>query len=391
MKKLTKVLAAIMLTVAVVCAAGCTKPDDPYNPNNGGNNGGGGNGGGNGSGTGLRTGMYLGVIGFNTSLHTMPITRLDPTTIWQTHDFIDHLQMDDATLLIEAVNTSLDLLSSNGIPEDLINVFIVNFTDGMDEGSWNYSNHQHGTNYNNGSEYLQAVTQRIHSEKIADIPIEAHTVAFQGADVYDVTLFENTILGISSSPDYVHRVNDFVQVKAYFKEIAEKLHQTSTNSVLTIRFPVPNELPARIRFTFDPIDDATQSQQYIEGVFVMSDGNGVLTNVEYVGLSSSSGNVVTASSTGAVKAEFKFEGMKDANDNNFTNYSITNVKKWTQLGNNTWVPNSEWHNSGNTEVNNEYYSSLIVLNLDCSQSLGGDAFRVLQEAAKDFVNVLKTN
>lgn len=37
-----------MLTVAVVCTVGCTKPEDPNDPNNGGNNGGGGNGGGNG-------------------------------------------------------------------------------------------------------------------------------------------------------------------------------------------------------------------------------------------------------------------------------------------------------------------------------------------------------
>ena len=40
-----------MLTVAVVCTVGCTKPEDPNDPNNGGNNGGGGNGGGNGGGS----------------------------------------------------------------------------------------------------------------------------------------------------------------------------------------------------------------------------------------------------------------------------------------------------------------------------------------------------
>ena len=29
MQKFMKVIAALMLTVAMVCAAGCTKPDDP--------------------------------------------------------------------------------------------------------------------------------------------------------------------------------------------------------------------------------------------------------------------------------------------------------------------------------------------------------------------------
>ena len=122
-----------------------------------------------------------------------------------------------------------------------------------------------------------------------------------------------------------------------------------------------------------------------------SDGNGVLTNVRYVGLNSSSGGTVTASSMGDVKVEFKFEGMKDADDNNFTTSSTAHVKKWTRINDDIWVNNSEWHSSGNTEVNNEYYSSLIILNLDCSLSLGGQAFRQLQDAAKEFVTILKTN
>ena len=37
MKRFTKVLAALMLTLAVVVAAGCKKPDDPTDPNGGGN------------------------------------------------------------------------------------------------------------------------------------------------------------------------------------------------------------------------------------------------------------------------------------------------------------------------------------------------------------------
>lgn len=397
MKKLLRAIAALMLTMLVVCAA-CTKDpnnDDPNNPN-GGNNGGsgGGNGsGGNGSGTELPTGMYLGVIGFNDELFTKPITRLNDQSIRETQTFIENLQMDDATLLIESVNTSLDLLSSSGIPKELINVSIVNFTDGMDEGSWNYSNHHHGTYYSNGTEYLQAVTQRIQNERIGGKPIKAHTIAFKGDDVYNETLFSNTLKGITSSPEnkYLHVVSDMSQVQGHFREIADSLHQTSINSILTIRFPVPNEIPARIRFTFDPINDVSQSHQYIEGVFIMgSDGKGVLTNVQYEGLSSSSGNTVTASSTGDVKVEFKFERMKDSNDNNFTNSSIENVKKWMRIDNDTWVPNSEWDSSGNTEVNNEYYSCLIILNLDCSKSLGDQAFRALQNAAKDFVDILKT-
>lgn len=397
MQKFMKAIAAIMLTVAVISTAGCKKTDDPNDPNNGGNGGGG-----NGSATELPTGMYLGVIGFNDALYTKPITRLDEQSIRDIKTFINSLQMSDATLLIETVNTSLDMISSSGIPKDLINVSIVNFTDGMDEGSCRYSNTHHGTNYSNESEYLQVVTQRIRNQKVGEIPIEAHTIGIQGNDVSDVDLYRITLNGISSlsNPstgyEYVHFVTDFSEVQANFKEIAENLHQTSTNSILTMSFPVPNNSNTRMRFTFDLIDGETngaiQSQQYIEGVFVMgSDGNGVLTNVQYVGMSSSSGNTVAANSTGDVKVQFKFEGMKDSNNNNFTDSNITHVKKWTfNTNNNTWVHNSEWNSTGNTTVNNEYYSSLIMLNLDCSLSLGEQAFRELKNCAMEFVNVLKT-
>ena len=150
MQKILKTVTAMMLMVAVVVATGCTKPDDPSNPNNGGgggNNGDGNGGGGNGSGTELPAGMYLGVIGFNEQLYTKPITRLDDAAIHETKQFIENLSMGGATLLYHAVNTSLDMLASYGIPQDLRSVYVVNFTDGLDEGSYTFN-----PNYNSGAQ-----------------------------------------------------------------------------------------------------------------------------------------------------------------------------------------------------------------------------------------------
>lgn len=393
MSKFTKAIAALMLMVAVVCAVGCAKPDDPNDPNNGGNNGGGGGS----NGTELPAGMYLGVIGFNQQLYTKPITRLDAATIQQTKDFIDGLDMGGATLLYHAVNTSLDMLTSSGIPQDLINVSIVNFTDGLDEGSYTFSN------YNSGVQYLQAVTQRIRNELIHGDSIHAHTVGIQGNDVYsyDIPEFLHNLNGISSLPSekYVHYVTDFEDVLEELQKIAEELHQTSTNSILTLRPPVPDP-NTRIRFTFDIATDpphepneALQSQKYIEGVYITnSEGKGVLTNVQYVGLSSTSGNIVVAESMNPPFAVFKFEGMKNNDGSDFNNSTIAHLLEWKFNTNaNAWIHNSEWTTSGNTEVNNEYYSSLVMLNLDCSQSLGQDEFSLLQTYAKKFVDVLKTN
>lgn len=396
MQKFMKAIAAIMLTVAVVCAVGCTKPDDPNNPNNGGNNGGGGNGGGTNP-SELPAGMYLGVIGFNQQLYTRPITRLDVVTIQQTKDFIENLSMGGATLLYHAVNISLDMLASNGIPKDLIYVSVVNFTDGLDEGSYTFSN------YNSGTEYLQAVTQRIRNERIGTKNIGAHTIGIQGNDVesYDIPVFLNNLNGISSLPDedfdtYVHNVTNFDEVREAFREIAEKLHEKNINAIMTIRPPAPDP-NTRVRFTFDITtvepNDALQSQKYIEGVYITnSEGKGVLTNVQYKGVTSTSGTTVTAVEMNPPFAVFKFEGMANANNSEFNNQTIAHLQEWKYNANaNVWRHNTEFTSSGNTEITNNYYSSLVMLNLDCSQSLGQEKFSLLKTYAKEFVDVLKTN
>lgn len=399
MKKLTKALAAIMLMVAVVCATGCNKPDDPNNPSdpnsgeNGGNNGG--NGGGSNP-TELPAGVYLGVIGFNEQLYTKSITRLDATTIDDTKQFINGLHVGGATLLYHAVNTSIDALKTNGIPEDLVNVSIVNFTDGLDEGSYAFSN------YSSGAEYLQAVTQRIRNEKIYGVEIESHTIGVQGNDVYswDEAEFLNNLNGLSSFPPskYVHYVTNFADIQAEFDTIAASLHQQTTNSILKISLPLPDP-NTRVRFTLDIAtppphnpNDALQSEHYIEGVYITgSDGKGVFTNVQYHGLASSSGNTVVAASMEPPFAIFKFEGMRDSNNNHFSDATIEHLKEWKYNTNaNAWIHNSEFTSSGNVNITNEYYSSLIMLNLDCSSSLG-DKFDVLKGYAKQFVDGLKTN
>lgn len=395
MKKLTKVLATIMLTVAVFIAAGCTKPDDPNNSggNNGGGNGGGGNGGGGSNGTELPAGVYLGVIGFNDELYTKEITRLDATAISETKNFIGNMTMGGATLLYHSVNTSIDALSSTGIPKDLKSVSIVTFTDGLDKGSYAYSN------YNSGAEYLQAVKTRIRTEKIAGMDISAHIVGFQGVDVEaeDETLFLSNLEDLASVPkqNYVHHVTNFDDVQYAFQQILDSLNKVTINSKLTLKMPKA-EPNTRIRFTFDVVGNntdpeyANNSTCYIEGTYI-SDSNkdGVLTNVHYEGLSSSSGTTVTSVSQG-IYAVFTFEGMKDGNGQPMGQASTQNVKEWDfkELSQ-KWQHNNEFDSSENTEVNNEHYSALLMLNLDCSRSLGDTKFRELKRFAQDFVQGLQ--
>lgn len=385
MRKHAKAIAAIMLTMCVMMMSGC-KPDD--DPSNGGNGGGS-----NHNQDELPAGMYLGVIGFNDALHTKAITRLDASAVSSVTRFIDGLRLGGATLLYHAVDTSINLLESYGIPKDLLNVSIVTFTDGLDKGSYAFSE------FNSGAEYLRDVTKRLRNEKIAGVNIEAHTVGFQGNDVYsyDMDEFLANLNGLSSLPanEFVHPVDNFEDIQAVFDTIAERLHKRTQNSKLAIKMPVedPN---TRVRFTFDitttGTDDASQSQKYIEGVYITnSERNGVLTNVRYQGLGSSSGNAVTSNNEGAF-ANFVFEGMTDSDNKPLNSNSVVNLREWIYNNNvNAWVHNSEFISSGNTEMNHEYYSSMIMLNLDCSQSLGESQFNTLKEFAKRFVSGLNVN
>ena len=143
MKVQLKTLAAILLAVILAFGSGCTK--DPENggdnngtengDNNGGGNNGGGNNGGDNTGGGTAEGMYVGIIGFNEALYTMPLSLLDRSSEQSFSYFIDGLTMKGATALYHADNTALDWLQNATLPSDLINVSLITFTDGLDNGS----------------------------------------------------------------------------------------------------------------------------------------------------------------------------------------------------------------------------------------------------------------
>lgn len=388
MQKFTKAIAAIMLTVAVFLAAGCNKPNDPYNPNSGGGSNGGG---GNGGGSNLEAGVYLGVIGFNDELYIKEITKLTPSAIQETKAFIGNLTLGGATLLFHSVNKSIDALTSTGTPSGLKSVHIVTFTDGIDKGSYYYSN------YNSGAEYLQAVKNRIQNERVGGLPIKAHVIGFQGIDVQaeDQGVFLSNLRDLATSSDYVHHVDNFDDVQVAFQQILDSLHKETINSKLTLKMPraEPN---TRIRFTFDVVGNNTNPEYaenstcYIEGTYINnSNRDGVLTNVVYKGLSSTSGLTVTSVSQG-IYSVFTFEGMKDANNNPLGQASTRNVKEWDyKESSHKWQHNAEFNSSENTDVTNEYYSTLVMMNLDCSRSLGDQKFGELKRIAQNFVQGLQ--
>lgn len=362
MKKHTLIVVSLALLVVLSTFTSCRKPKPEDN-------------------TPAREGLYLGIIGFNQQLYTMPLGLLNQDTKHDFENFVDGLTMQDGTILYHAVNTGLNSLAKAKIPENLINVSVVTFTDGLDQGSYILSN------FNSGSEYLAAVNSRIYNDHVGNSHISAYSIGVRGSDVSDIEGFRNNLKKLSSDPtNNVFEVSNMSEASEQFAQIAQKLYNQSTFYNVTLKLPA-QEPNTKIRFTFDNVTDVNESQCYIEGTYIRNGGKGQLTDIQYVGLECMSGIAVTASTEGIFDL-FSFQNLTDQNG---AQISTDYVKQWNWLESTSqWQYNSEFTPSGNTQIVNEYKSAMIMLVLDCSSSLGSD-FVNMKTAANGFIETLSGN
>ena len=328
------------------------------------------------AGGGNDSGIYLGVMGFNQQLYSYPISKLSTETKAGFDSFIDDLAMKNGTLLYYSVDQTINTMQSVQLPQDLKTAAIVTFTDGLDQGSIMMN-----VSYQDNTEYLNAVNNRLTSETISGLPITAYSIGIRGQDVADVTTFQNNLKKLASSPENATEVTSMAEVNAKFKEIAEQLSQN--NYIQTINLKMPGVSNGTVvRFTFDNINSATKSKLYIEGTFNLAERS--LENIKYMGLSSSSGSYVKGVVDG-IFVTFTFENVHADNniliDNQFTD-------EWIYVpSSNIWQINSEFDKNENSDIVNVRSSAAIMLVLDCSNSLADD-FTKAQTNAKDFINTL---
>lgn len=327
-------------------------------------------------GGGDNSGIYLGIMGFNQQLYSYPIEELTETSKSGFDSFIDDLNMKNGTLLYYSVDRAINTLQSVPLPADLSTVAVVTFTDGLDQGSMMMN-----VPYNDDTEYLEVLNQRIMNETVSRQPITAYSIGIRGKDVTDVTKFRNNLAKLASSADNATEVTSMAEVNARFKEIAGQLSQS--NYIQTINLKMPGVSNGTlVRFTFDNVNSAEKSALYIEGTFNLAARS--LENVKYVGLKSTSGTTIKGIVDG-IFVSFTFEGVHtDTNkliDNKFTD-------EWTYItSNNTWQINSEFDKTENSDIVTDRSSAVIMLVLDCSSSLA-DEFVKAQTNAKDFINTL---
>ena len=362
MKKHIFSVAILALVVTLTTFTSCRKPKTEDN-------------------TPAKEGLYLGIIGFNQELYTMPLGLLNQDTKHNFENFVDGLTMQDGTILYHAVNTGLNSLAKAKVPENLINVSVVTFTDGLDQGSIALSD------YNSSSEYLSAVNTRITNELIGGNHISAYSIGVRGSDMDDIESFRNNLNKLSSDPAHnVFEVNNMSEASEKFAQIAQQLYNQSTFYNVTLKLPVQDN-NTLIRFTFDNVSNAAASQCYIEGTYIRNNGLAQLTDIHYVGLECMSGHTITGASESIFNV-FSFKNLTDLSGNQISTDNVSQWK-WNESTQN-WNINSEFSQSHNTEIVNEYKSAMIMLVLDCSSSLSND-FTNMKTAANGFIETLSGN
>ena len=334
-------------------------------------------------------GIYVGIIGFNDKITEYTAGKgkkmkkmrlLNSGTQTEFESFIDGLAVSNGTKLYHAVRVAIDDVKAASLPDDLRNVSIITFTDGLDLGSYGESE------YDSGDEYIQAISNRIQNEKAHNLQINAYCIGMKGDDVGDEEKFRNDLLKLSSSAENAMLVANMAEVNEKFKQIASSLYKENVSQSLALSIPLP-EKNQQLRFTFDvgtnSPADASNSQMYIDFQFGAK-SNPEIKNIVYHGISGNQTTIMgTTNDNYWYSYDFRGISLPDGNT-----VPTDKVKEWILDGTGQWQINSEFDGGANVEVTTEKSSAAIFLVLDCSSSLGSDVTN-MKKAAKDFIATLR--
>lgn len=325
-------------------------------------------------------GIFMGITSFNDEINNLPIMVLNQSTEPTFLDFVDKMEMKNATLLYYAVDQAITTLTKPTYPDNLSNAMIITFTDGLDQGSLAMKP-EHLTSRN----YAQYLSERIADTKIQGLPLQAYTIGLKSNDVADDDLFMLNLESLATEGN-AHSVTDIEGVQNELTKIYDELSRQTSQRVFSITVPMMSH-GDKYRFTLDSTIDPSKvedSKMWVEGVFDITDFS--LNNIIYHGFTSTSGSKITAKREG-VYTTFTFEDCRDE-DGEILDIDKNAIDQWTYIASsNIWQHNVENDKEGKINIEDIRTSAAIMFVLDCSSSLG-DLFPVLKETAKAFIDRL---
>lgn len=326
-------------------------------------------------------GIFMGIISFNDKIDNLPINVLNQYTEPMFLNFVDNMEMENATLLYYAVDQAITTLAKPEYPDNLSNAMIITFTDGLDQGPLAMAP-EHLTSRN----YAQFLSERIASTEIQGLPLQAYTIGLKSEDVTDDEMFEQNLVSLSSDSTKYRSVDDIEGVQEELTKIYEELFKQTSKRVISVTVPMMSHEDT-YRFTLDGTvdkDKVNDSKLWIEGVFDITDVS--LNNVTYHGLASASGDKITAERNG-VYITFTFNDCRDE-EGEILEIEKDAIDQWRYIASNdTWQHNVENDKDGKINIEDIRTSAAIMFVLDCSRSLG-DLFPILKQTANSFIDRL---
>lgn len=338
---------------------------------------------------GTESGLYLGISTFDYVLQYNPVHLISEESLDGYNKIVDDMQLatEPNTLLYYSIDEDITSMKEVQLPSDLFYVALVTFTDGLDQGSMSK---RRGL-YMDDLEFLEDIHHRLKEEQVSGQYIKSYAIGLRGDDARsNPELFDKNLELIASEPQssseqYVYKVDNMSGVNSAFESIASQLTQNFKVQRLSLRIPFPSGHGAKIRFTLDN-KTADASSKYIEGTFDITSYS--LTNVQYVGISSSSGCEVAFTEDDGDNFTYVFEDIPVINGAEIT---ADNIRHWhRRASESSWTENSEFKKKENAKTFTEFKSAMVMLNLDLSMSLEGQ-LPTLQQSVKSFISRLYAN
>lgn len=324
-------------------------------------------------------GVFMGIIGFNDEIVRKPISLLNENTKSEFTDFVNGLQMGDATLLYYAVDQAISSMKSQTFPENLGNAMLITFTDGLDEGSLAMK-----PEYRTSQGYADYLSNTISNTSIQGHPLEAYAIGLKSEDVYDDDLFMYNLQSLATKGENISTVRDVAEMQQKLTALFENLEKQTSQRVVTIKVPMMSH-GDKYRFTLDHCKtDATSSNVWFEGVFNID--NLSLENVVYHGFTSTSGQIIATKQDG-IKLIFSLNDCRDENGN-ILDVDNDGIDEYRYIpSRDIWNHNKENAKKEDIDIQNIKSSVAIMFALDCSTSLG-DLFPLVKSTANSFIDRL---
>ena len=326
-------------------------------------------------------GIYMGIVSFNTKLKILAMQRLFNGSKKTFFDFINSMQMDNATLLYYTVEKCIELLGASNYPQSLNNAILITFTDGLDQGS--LAMNPAPKNWRN---YATQLHTQINKTKIQGLPLKAYTIGLKSADVLDDEQFMFNLTQLASDDSKAHPVTNIAEVENELTKIYEELNSRTTKRTISITVPMMSD-GDKYRLTLDGTDassSAKDSKRWIQGTFNIDDYS--LNNITYYGVSSASGTKIKGKLNG-LYLTFTFDDCRDETGN-ILDIKDEDIDEWIYIpSRDDWQHNVEMMREGVIKVEDIKTSAAIMFALDASKSLG-DQFPALKTTAINFIKRL---